>query len=381
MKPRLILTASMCLFMGVTIRPLAAETGPGSSQSPFPLQVEMSVPFEPTAVPSGGRKFLVYELYLTNFSQSAIGLRSIEILDDRNANAPVATFEGDALQSMLQPVGRNPSASSPPRTLPPGATDIVFIWIPFGPGAHLPDQLRHRLVTNDSELEGAVIGTHHAQLITLGPPLTGAAWKAGDGPGNDPDNHHRRGVFVLDGRPVDSRRYAIDWVKSVGQATLSGNPDDKRSYYAYGQPVLAVANATVVSVRDGQPDNVPGHGDKFRTAVPITLDNVGGNTISLDLGGGQFAYYFHLQPGSVRVKVGDHVRRGQVMASVGCSGDAREPHLHFEVTTSGKALFGDGVPYVIDRYRLSTADGHWETRSGELPLDGALIDFGTNDRP
>lgn len=79
--------------------------------------------------------------------------------------------------------------------------------------------------------------------------------------------------------------------------------------------MLAVADGRVVTARDGLPDNVPGHAEAFHPAVPITLETVAG--ITLDLGGGQFAYYMHLQPGSLRVKVGDRVRRGQLLARVG----------------------------------------------------------------
>jgi murein DD-endopeptidase MepM/ murein hydrolase activator NlpD len=141
--------------------------------------------------------------------------------------------------------------------------------------------------------------------------------------------------------------------------------------------VLAVADGRVVTARDGLPENTPGHGDAFHPAIPITLDTIAGNTITLDIGGGQFAYYLHLQPGSVRVKAGDHVRRGQVLARVGASGDAREPHLHFEVTDSTKALAGDGVPYVIDHYRLQIASGGpSELHIDELPLDHNIVAFG-----
>jgi len=118
--------------------------------------------------------------------------------------------------------------------------------------------------------------------------------------------------------------------------------------------VVAVADATVVTARDGLPDNVPGHNEQFHPAVPITMDTVGGNSITLDIGGRQFAYYFHLQPGSLRVKVGDHVKKGQIMALIGASGDAREPHLHFEIANSPKALAGEGLPYVIDHYRVKS---------------------------
>jgi hypothetical protein len=351
-------------------------------RSPFPLQVEMRVPFDPTTFPSSGRTYLVYELYLTNFSDSAVTIRQIDVLDADSATNPrVASFASEALEAMLQRVGKNGFAfSSNVRKIAPGTSVIVFMWIPFGPEARTPDHLRHRLLTSESALEGPVIGTHHTELHVLGPPLEGAVWRADDGPSNVRDNHHRRGVVILDGRAVDSRRYAIDWVKYEQGVRLSGDQRDKRSYYAYGRPVLAVADAAVVIARDGLPENIPGHGLAFHPAVPITLDTLGGNMITLDLGDGQFAYYFHLQPASLRVKVGDRVRRGQEIARVGCSGDAREPHLHFEVTTSSEPLGGEGVPYVIDRYRTLTANHTWQSSTRGLPLDGMLIDFGQDVR-
>jgi murein DD-endopeptidase MepM/ murein hydrolase activator NlpD len=178
------------------------------------------------------------------------------------------------------------------------------------------------------------------------------------------------------GRTKISRRYAIDWQQIDNGTTFTGDASDKRSYHAYGQPVLAVADSTVVTARDGLPDNVPGHNEGFHPTVPITPDTVAGNTIVLDLGGQQFAQYCHLQAGSLRVKVGDHVRRGQLLANIGDSGDAREPHLHFQVSTSSDLLAGEGVPYLIDKYSVKSASAAWEMHTRELPLGGTLVDFG-----
>jgi murein DD-endopeptidase MepM/ murein hydrolase activator NlpD len=94
------------------------------------------------------------------------------------------------------------------------------------------------------------------------------------------------------------------------------------------------------------------------------------------LGDGQFAHYCHLQPGSLRVKPGDHVRRGDVLARIGVSGDPNVPHLHFEVTTSAKPLVGEGIPYVIDQFRVQTPDGLWKPITRELPSRNMLVDFG-----
>jgi hypothetical protein len=349
-----------------------------ANRPPWPLQLEMCVPFEPTAFPSGLHVYLMYELHLTNFMPMAVSLSRIEVLDAGAGPAqPIATFEVAQLETMLQPLGGKALSDPKDRlVIADGQSAIAFMSLAFDRGSHIPDGLLHRVTTSYAPEEGAVISTHHTELHVLGPPLEGADWRASDGPSNDQDNHHRRGVVILDGRSVDSRRYAIDWEQVKHGVTFSGDSRDARSYYSYGKVVLAVAEGRVVAARDGLPDNIPGHGDAFHPAVPITLETVAGNTITLDLGGGQFAYYMHLQPGSLRVKVGDRVQRGQVLALVGDSGDAREPHLHFEVTTSSKLLAGEGVPYLIDQYSSkSTSDGPAELHTDELPLDKSVVIF------
>ena len=339
----------------------------------------MRVPFAPTAFPSDGRSYLAYELYLTNFGANPITLRRVEVLDaDGLAAAPIASFEAGQLDALVQPIGTQSSTdgSSDLRQLGGGRSVVVYLWIAREHGASVPNHLRQRVTTAEFVAEGAVIATHHRELLVLGPPVMGTNWLADDGPSNDPENHHRRGILVFQGRALISRRYAIDWQQSQNGKTFSGDASDNRSYNAYGKPVLAVADSTVVAVRDGLPDNVPRHNGEFSPAVEITPDTVFGNHIVLDLGGQQFATYCHLQPGSVRVKVGDRVRRGQVLAKIGDSGDARQPHVHFQVQTSSDPMAGEGVPYLIDHYRVKAADDVWHARTRELPLGGMLIDFG-----
>ena len=355
---------------------------PSRAATPFPLQLELRVPFEPSAFPSTRRTFLCYELYLTNFAGSPINLRRLEVVDDDDKSAkPVASFEGGGLDALLQRVGPSAAAGTSPSSLAGGSTAVAFMWISFESGARVPKRLRHRVFTADSEGEGATIGTHHDELKVLGPPVEGTDWRVSDGPSNDPDNHHRRGIIVVEGRPLISRRYAIDWIEEKDGAMFSGDEHANQSYYGYGKPVLAVADAIVMMARDGLPDNVPGyHGEQFHSAIPITPDSVAGNTITLDLGNGQFAQYAHLQPGSLRVKTGDRVRRGQIMARIGASGDARGPHLHFQVanTVSTDLIAGEGVPYLIDRYRVKSLDGVSTVHTRELPLGGTLVDLVRN---
>lgn len=363
---------------------LIAQISPSSQiNSPikpftFPLQLEMRVPFDPTAFPSDSKSYLIYELYLTNFSSAPINLQRIKLMDaDRKNTRAVATFEAAQLQIMLQPLGRNTAGLAENLRLKGGESAIVFMEVITDRKKPFPNKLIHRVITETDSLDGVEISTRNSTLQSFAPPVRGANWTAADGPGNDVDNHHRRGTIILEGRAVDSRRYAIDWKKLKDGVSFSGDPRDVQSYFCYGEKVFAVADGRVVGVKDSLPNNVPGHGKAFHPAVPLTFEMLAGNNIIIDLGNGHFAYYMHLQPGSLQVKPGDRVHKGQLLGRIGASGDAREPHLHFEVTTSSKLLLGEGLPYLIDQYRLNLKkDGSTNIHKQELPIDKEIIDFG-----
>jgi hypothetical protein len=99
----------------------------------------------------------------------------------------------------------------------------------------------------------------------------------------------------------------------------------------------------------------------------------------LEIGERRYAYYAHLQLGSLRVKVGDRVRKGQVLAKVGNSGNASGPHLHFHVCNSPGPNSCDPVPYVYTSYLLS-GRLMWNpnrTRKVEfqVPTNGSIMTF------
>jgi murein DD-endopeptidase MepM/ murein hydrolase activator NlpD len=82
----------------------------------------------------------------------------------------------------------------------------------------------------------------------------------------------------------------------------------------------------------------------------------------------------HLQPGSVRVKAGQRIRRGEVIALVGNSGSSFEPHLHFEVTSSSTPMVGEGLPYLLDEFETET-NGVSQRRRRELPTKDSIVNF------
>ena len=92
-------------------------------------------------------------------------------------------------------------------------------------------------------------------------------------------------------------------------------------YYAYGLPVIAVAAGKVVAVGDGVDDNRVG-----------TIDAVHnwGNYVIIEHAAGFYSCTAHFKKGSVRVKPGQEVKKGEVLASCGNSGRSPYPHIHLQ---------------------------------------------------
>ena len=137
-----------------------------------------------------------------------------------------------------------------------------------------------------------------------------------------------------------NQRFAIDFQISVdvgpGQRSNHQNDGSKNSdYYAYGQDILAPADGTVVTVVDGVPENPPGVTDIYYRF---------GNAITLSIGNGEYAVLGHLLPGSAKVRVGDRVSRGQVIARCGNSGNSTAPHLHFQLSDSPTLSLAASLP-------------------------------------
>ena len=148
-----------------------------------------------------------------------------------------------------------------------------------------------------------------------------------------------------------AQRFAIDWEQiDAENRVVKGDTKTLSNYVIYGREVLAVADGTVVSSRNDLPEQVPG-------ALPqgMTIDQADGNFVVLDIGGGSYVLYAHMQPGSVTVKAGAKVKRGDVLGKVGNTGNTQAPHLHLHVMDGPSPLQSNGIPYVFDSFKL---DGH-----------------------
>ncbi len=251
----------------------------------------------------------------------------------------------------LQPTGGEPTVE-----LTPAEVGVLWMDVPFETADALPTEIEHTVsITLPDELPidlpdpivstAGRIAVDDQPPTVIGPPLSGPGWVAF---GSCCDGPHRRALQPVDNELWLAQRYAIDFNKVDEDDQLAtGDPDVNESWPTYDQPVLAVADATVVQAANDFPDQVPNN------PTPVSLEQADGNYVILDLGAGRYAFYAHLKPGSVTVQPGDTVAKGQVMARTGNSGSSTGPHLHFQLMDRPSALVADGVPYVFDTFSVS----------------------------
>ena len=123
--------------------------------------------------------------------------------------------------------------------------------------------------------------------------------------------------------------------------------------YAWRQPVFAPLDGVVVACSDGTPDRE--RISMIRDLISLLifspkpgspLPAYGGNYIVLKCGS-VYPLLAHLRCGSLRVKVGDHVRAGDQLGEVGNSGSSIQPHLHFQIMENENPfpLFKNLLPF------------------------------------
>ena len=302
---------------------------------------------------------LAYEIVLVNMAPGEIGLKKVETLDAASG-AVLGTMEGDGLAQMLKFYG-----GSKGTTLPGAGSGMLFMDVTLPKDATTPKAIRHRFdieVAKTASAQGS--GDHDPApepeealvftgdplpvgpaAVVIAPPLKGSHWVAGGGC-CAPPSYHRGATLPINGTIRVAERFAIDFVQLNDKNMPITGPMEKLSSYAFfGDEIYSVADGTVVGTADGLPEQVPG-----KLPADATIQMAAGNHVVVDIGEGRFAFYAHMQPGSVRVKVGDKVKTGQVLGLLGNSGNTDTPHLHFHVMDGPSPLVANGLPYVFTSF-------------------------------
>ena len=360
LRKTFVLVLSIFLFGQIAVPAQAAEPTPKPVASP----VDIVIPNLPQAFEADGKFHLVYELHIANLGKYDCALQRVEVLDGSPAPRTLAAFEGADLQGMVVQPGRE----TPAKTLiPPSGFAVVYMWVTVASRDAVPASIRHRIASKIGDypeaisVETAPLTVDRKPVVVIAAPLAGDEWLAGNGPSNT--SVHRRALIPIHGHAYISQRFAIDWVQLYPDGkTYRGDPKDNRSYRAYGTEIHAVAEGIVTQTLSDVPQNTPNE----KMAVPMTLENIGGNHVIMDIGNGLYAFYAHMQPGSLRVKVGDKVRRGQVLGLLGNSGNSSEPHLHFHISNANSELGAEGMPYAYAEFEVQGKGEGWKSTDSHV---------------
>lgn len=126
--------------------------------------------------------------------------------------------------------------------------------------------------------------------------------------------------------------------------------------------VISVSNGVVYSVsntcaNDGNLDNYCGGGGY-------------GNYVIIEHPGSVYTVYAHLYPDSITVSVGESVKQGQIIGTMGNSGRSTGTHLHFQIEVGGRgaAYAEDPLGYIsVNNPRpVTVISGSTSSEDGQL---------------
>lgn len=147
------------------------------------------------------------------------------------------------------------------------------------------------------------------QAVAIGLPVLGD-WKISQGP---------NGAITHKGDWQDAWDFVI--VDDRGKQ-FKNEGTSLEDYYCYNKPVVAPAAGTVVEIADFVEDNAIGESN---------LQQNWGNSIVIKHDEQLYSQVSHIKRGSFKVKKGESIKKGQIIAGCGNSGRSPEPHLHFQI--------------------------------------------------
>jgi murein DD-endopeptidase MepM/ murein hydrolase activator NlpD len=313
----------------------------------------------PTPVTTNNKQLIVYELHIVNNGNQTQHIGLLEIKD--NQNQLLKSYAGETL-------AQNSFVYKAEQRIKENAIDLeahmgafIYVFIELNKDSPLPTQLTNTIWTtqvNEDKSEAKAkslsytLSVKTETPIALGPPLKGDNWVAVGSIASD--SYHRRAILPLEGNFYLAQRFAIDWEQIYPNGHESkGNMHKNSNWRAYGHDVLAVADGTVVNMRDAiEKDNTP---PGFPNTSPNILD-VPGNFLIINIkkqGRDYFVFYGHLQPHSIKVQIGDTVSKGQVIGTLGNTGNSAAPHLHMHVSETNDPLKTNGLPFVFENIKFT----------------------------
>lgn len=312
---------------------------------------------------SDGLVHVAFAMQFTNPSSLPARLMSVEVVDPQHNNQKTGSNRVLSIKNE-DVTGRMKLFTLPPAmdqtsystTLPSGQSGVMFFDVTYSDSNAVPCSMALRVHTSqpqnphgsDLTMLSPPLRMSARSAVVIAPPFRGEGWVNGNGCCLE-IGPHRFVTNPMNGTLDPSEQFAIDWIKidSQGRA-FRGDGKKPEDWLCYGTDLLAVADGTVVEVMRDLPDVPPG-----APPADLTIPQIAGNHVILDLGGGRYAMYAHLAPGSATVHVGDRVKTGQKLGLLGNSGNTTGPHLHFQISDRPSTLDDTALPFVFDRMTLT----------------------------
>ena len=163
---------------------------------------------------------------------------------------------------------------------------------------------------------------------------------------------------------VPSQRFAFDFLAMDAQGhTHKGDGTHNEDYYVFGREILAPADGVVTDVIEGVRDNVPGSMNPYSAL---------GNAVFIRHKDYEISVMAHFRLGSIRVRAGDRVFRGQVIGLCGNSGNSSEPHLHYHIENTPVIQDATGIKCFF-RNVIVTRDGKTDEKAEYSPVKGDVV--------
>lgn len=143
-----------------------------------------------------------------------------------------------------------------------------------------------------------------------------------------------------------------------------------------GVKVLAAEDGIVKAIRNDQDDFK--YLEKGEIAV---LKKECGNGIVIDISNGYELQYCHMKKGSVTVKEGQKIKKGDVLGLIGMSGKTEFPHLHLALRKNGKIIDPFTALSPTENYNCNnpTQNNYFWDRELEY-IETAILHFNITDQ-
>ena len=163
---------------------------------------------------------------------------------------------------------------------------------------------------------------------------------------------------------VPNQKYAFDFVGVDEKGRRhKGDGTKNEDYFAFGREILSPADGVVTDVIRGVRDNKPGSMNPY-SAV--------GNIVFIEHRKYEVSMLAHLKLGSIKVKVGDKVKRGQLIGQCGNSGNSSESHLHYHMQNTPIIQDGTGIKCRFEKVAI-VKDKERELKEKYSPVKGDII--------